>query len=102
MNDAERVAIHIDSLADGEEISDACARVIASWWHGDAAGVGYSFVSTGAILDSGTAVWRALTEDGKLYDTADAFDKRALDYLGTYLVNAGQRGPVNGWSDLWL
>jgi len=101
MSDHDAVRDHLDSLEPGQEMSDGAARTVASWWHNGGASVSYAFVSTGAITRSGSYVWADLTDDGRCYSTAGAFDRRALDYLGTYLVNAGERGPVDGWSDLW-
>lgn len=36
--------------ANGEQISDACARAIAALWHGGQRSRAYAFASTGAIL----------------------------------------------------
>lgn len=90
---------------EGREITDGCARTIASWYASGNETKGYAFVSTGAIKESGTAVWRSLTDMGRgpsAYDRATPADKLALDMLGTYLVNAGERGPVEGWSGVWV
>lgn len=82
------------------EIDNATARVIASWYaSGDTAQ--QAFVSTGAIVDD--RLWRLLTDDGALYDAAPTEShKLALDMLGTYLLNRSDRGPIAGWSTLWV
>jgi hypothetical protein len=89
---------------EGREVSDACARVIASWWHGGQASAGYSFVSTGAITtDDPSELWREL--GGRERDGQPEWMKDALDCLGTYLVrrvNDGRTGAVAGWSGLWV
>jgi len=100
VNDHDRVMAHIaECEIEGREISDACARMIASWWHSGVGSPGYSFASTGAISDP-TEVWRDLMGDDYWLVAPD--DRKAFDYLGTYLVLAGERGPVEGWSKLWL
>ena len=101
MNDSQKVAIHCQARQDaGEEISDACARVIAASWYSSNAGA--SFATTGAITVSPSALWRELFlpeyESGRM----SAGDRLAADMLGTYLTAAGERGPVAGWSGLWL
>jgi len=91
----------------GREISDSCARVIASMYHDGQASESYAFTSTGVILSDD--LWR---EFFPTYSTPNAgyaalsADERLLaDMMGTYLGNrriAGNAGPVNGWSTLWL
>lgn len=83
-----------------EEISDACARTIASWYHDGGTSDTYAFVSTGAIVADD--LWRQFTYNGELYKSADADHKLALDALGTYLLNREDKGPVPGWSNLWI
>lgn len=82
------------------EISDACARVIASWFSGGQSTAGYAFASTGAVLGDGHQVYRSLVGDS--YQGHPAWLRTTLDMLGTYLVRAGERGPVAGWSALWV
>jgi len=102
MRDAQKVQIHLDGREEsGEEMSDACARVVASWFAAGM-GVGQAFASTGAIASPADDVWRDLTDNGRVYSSASPEDRRALDWLGTYLLNRGDRGPVPGWSDLWI
>jgi hypothetical protein len=99
--DAVSAAITADLLdPNAGEISDACARVIASWFHDGQSSAGYSFVSTGAIADP-TDVYRDLTP-GDVYNDQPEWMQAALSCLGTYLSNRADRGPVSGWSNLWV
>lgn len=84
--------------AAGEEISDGVARTIAGMYASDH--IGGAFASTGAITGD---VYHALFYIGhvSLYDDAPGCDRLMMDMMGTYLVAAGQRGPVPGWSGLW-
>jgi hypothetical protein len=80
-----------------EPINDACARMIAAQWHGGQATAMCSFATTGAITPA-------------LYDEVDrevhahwnTFDGPILKALGYYIQHRGERGPVPGWSNLWL
>lgn len=81
------------------EIDDGTARTIAALWHSPGRPLGAAFSSTGAIADPTSDTWRALF--GDRYDTMNAREKRHADWLGTYLLNAGPRGPVDGWSNIW-
>lgn len=100
MDDHTAVMVHVHARHEtGEEISDECARVIASWWY-EGMGAGYAFVSTGAITTTPTDLWRRLCADS--YDSMSADDKLCADMLGTYLLNRDERGPVEGWSGLWV
>ena len=88
--------------AEDREIDDATARVIASWYHNG--GDGYAFVSTGSI-NGASRTWNDLTEDGKVYGYASAFEKECLNWLGTYLIHRFKEtngAPIHGWSGLWL
>ena len=97
-NDERAVTIACQiAQSEGREISDSTARTIASWY-AEGMGVGQAFASTGSIEDP-TLLWREL---GAGYEHESAPFRLALDMLGTYLVNAGKRGPVAGWSDLWV
>lgn len=100
--DEAAVLVEVQAAQDeGREISDACARVIASWFSGGESAAGYAFVSTGTVpRDPDVVVWRELV--GDTYATHPAWLRLALDALGTYLVRAGERGPVEGWSKLWV
>jgi hypothetical protein len=87
-----------------EEITDGCARVIASWYHNGGTSDTYAFVSTGAIQSED--LWRQFTNDGALYEEERNPDVRqALDALGTYLlarIKADNTGQVPGWSNMWV
>lgn len=102
MNDTTAVMAEVNARLGKEEISDGCARTIASWYHNGQASLGYSFVSSGAIPAEPSDVWHDLTDNGKAYESAERDDRTALDMLGTYLTNAGPRGPVDGWSNRWV
>lgn len=90
---------------EGREISDACARVIASMYHEGQASRSYSFASTGYIGDSayGTSpLWREMFPNYTSMPKEEAF---LADMMGTYLLARLRRdemGKVEGWSDLWL
>lgn len=106
MSDFDKVMTHLRTVPTDEygsgEISDACARVIASWYGtGDDTHV-MRFCSTGAVTDEITPseLWHRLAGDH--YHIVSADDKLALDFLGTYMQNRADKGPVEGWSDLWL
>jgi hypothetical protein len=99
MGDLEN-AVHAARVAQGhdQEIDDATARVIASLYHEGQASVSYSFVSTGAIVDP-TSVYREMFPN---YDALAPDEKLLASMFGTYLHNRPDRGPVAGWSRIWL
>lgn len=82
------------------EIDDGTARTIAAWYQSPGQPDGAAFASTGAIR--GDSVWHQLAQPEYSNGSADAHDRFILDMLGTYLVQAGERGPVAGWSRLWV
>ena len=84
--------------AEGREIGDATARVIASMYHDG--GDGYAFASSGYIADDDDT-WRSLFGRG-FYETMTADERLLADMLGTYFTNRPDRGRVAGWSGLWL
>ena len=86
--------------ADAEEISDGCARTIASMYHEPGYPAGPAFSTSGAISDP-DEVWDALFGRG-FYSSMTMDEKMLADMLGTYLIAAGPRGPVPGWSSLWV
>lgn len=100
MSDQSAVFAEVRAKSGREEISDGCARTIASWYHDGGVSDTYAFVSTGAIRSD--ELWRQFTNGGALYESASADDKRALDALGTYLLKRKEKGPVAGWSDMWV
>lgn len=101
MGDFDRIDAYIKALLPGEEISDACARVIASHYHDGGASQSYAFVSTGAIANS-TELWREMFIDLYRDPFTPEHVRRMADYFGTYLLVNGPRGPVPCWSNLWL
>lgn len=101
--DALAVALEVRAVQEAGtgEISDACARVIASWRHGGQASPGCAFVSTGAITtDDPSDLWHDLC--GNAYGETRGWERAALDCLGTYLINRESRDAVPGWSGLWV
>lgn len=86
---------------EGREISDGAARAIAAGYQEGMPSA--SFATTGAISDP-TEVWRDLfyVNGRSMYPSMSTDEKLAADMLGTYLSNAGKRGPVAGWSGLWV
>ena len=76
-------------------IPDATARAIASQYHGGQATALYAFTSTGAITtDLLTEVYAEL---------GDATNRTHLRALTDYIIDYGStRGPVPGWSRLWV
>lgn len=95
-------AIHAECVAaqaEGREISDGCARTIASQWHSPGNSTA-AFSTTGAIIGSIDALWADFFLPVR--ERRSESDKLAADLLGTYLLNAGPRGPVAGWSNVWV
>lgn len=106
MGDMEKaLAECYKAQGEGREITDACARVIASMYHNGQASRGYSFASTGYIGDSAygsSPLWRELFPNYKDLPKDEAL---LADMLGTYLLARlcrGEMGKVEGWSQLWL
>ena len=85
-----------EARAEDREIADDIARRIAAQLHSGQATALYSLASTGAI-DSGR-LRRELIEAYELHPPEQVRDW--IDYLGTYALHAGDRGPVEGWSEL--
>lgn len=102
--DQDRINQHVRwAQAHGQEISDACARMIGAAWHGsnDTA----SFSTTGAIVTDPSTLWHdffSVRGVPDFYAQMSPEDRMAADSLGTYLHDAGERGPVDGWSGLWI
>lgn len=86
------------------EISDACARVIATWWLPGRDTPGYAFVSTGEILEENPGdLWYDLGGHGYRDAETPLWVQVTLDLFGTYLTSRRDaRGPVPGWSKLWI
>lgn len=100
MSDENAVFAEVRAKSGKEEISDGCARTIASWYHDGGVSDTYAFVSTGAIVADD--LWHQFTHSGKLYESASADERLALDALGTYLLNREDKGRVTGWSNMWV
>lgn len=78
-------------------ISDGAARTIASWWVSGP--TGQSFVTTGAVPEG---VWDELVDGGAVVTTAPPEHAAALQMLRDYLTHHAGRGPVAGWSGVWV
>lgn len=80
----------------GQVINDGQARVIASDWHGGQGSSMYSLTSCGAIDD------RLHDEIEQAIREASIGQRRlSLLALDRYVRQAGERGPISGWSGLW-
>jgi len=79
-------------------ISDAQARTIAADWHGGQASALYSLASSGAITDPAGTKFE-ISRDVRSLDTGRA--RRPLLALYKYVEHHGERGPVEGWAQLW-
>lgn len=85
-----------EARAEGQEIGDDIARRIAAQLHGGQSTALYSLASTGAIDPE-----RLRHELAAAYELHPPEQVRDwIDCLGTYALHAGERGPVEGWSDL--
>ena len=84
------------------EVSDGCARTIASWWHApDNGEAALRFVATGEIATPADDVWRGLWTPAE-YAALSTAHRLALDMLSTYLLHREDRGPVPGWTRMWV
>lgn len=99
MGDMEKAVAECHDAHGKREISDAAARVIASMYHEGQASVSYSFVSTGAIPDDTSRLWREMFPD---YSACSTDERLLADMMGTYLISNAGRGRVDGWANLWL
>lgn len=101
MSDEQAVMAELAAVRDGERevITDGCARTIAAWWHSPStADVPMSALShTGAVDVAGLL---PLVERNKV--GADTDTCEALDALAAYARHHGDRGPVDGWSNVWV
>jgi hypothetical protein len=88
--------INVDDRA---RVSNGLARVIGSRWYTGQEPDSYAFVSTGAIPQDVVSFWRTLVPS---YLSLGGFDRRALDFLAGYLLRNAGRGPVPGWSQVWV
>jgi hypothetical protein len=81
-----------------KSVDHIAARMIASQFHGGQASALYCLASTGAIdLERLRNEYIAIHADPNICED----DKRKLDHLGSYVLDHGIRGPVEGWSRLW-
>ncbi|WP_158889025.1 hypothetical protein [Amycolatopsis anabasis] len=104
MSDADlvRAALHIhdhDPAGLDNRTANALARVIATWWYAGDDTDYYTFVSIGAVPDNPQDLWRRMAPAA---NGAPPADRRALDFLGSYLLRHAGRGPVPGWQFIWL
>jgi hypothetical protein len=98
MSDNKRIASGIAAAkSEGRELDDLTAKMIAAQFH-DGSQEALAFLSTGTKLGDASLVWRAFF--GDCYDRLGKSDKEAADWLGTYLVNRADRGPIPGWENL--
>lgn len=90
----------------GVEISDACARVIASMYHGGQASDSYALASSGYVHDSETTTGDLCRELFGDYWKLSEDEQLLYDMMGTYLLERDRNGRVSeaipGWSELWL
>ena len=93
MSDTTIISEAVTDWQQGHPITDLQARVIASAWHGGQASALYSLASCGAIRgDLESEIVSVIVETGD--------ETEELAALGAYVGRAGERGPVDGWSDL--
>lgn len=76
-------------------LTDAQARVVASWWHGGMRCPLYALSSTGYISEATEPVITELLAD------ATEADREPLAALLAYVTVTGHREPVDGWHLLW-
>jgi hypothetical protein len=81
--------------AEDGKIADDTARRIATHLHGGQASALYSLASTGAI-DYEQIRQELEAAQGEHSDHV----REWIDCLGNYVLGAGARGPVDGWSNL--
>ena len=66
-----------------EEITDACAATIASWWQSPG-NTGYAMAQ---LASTGTVDYQELVDDiAAVYPAAEGKDRVALDMLGTWAL----------------
>jgi hypothetical protein len=78
-------------------ISDGAARTIASWWTDGP--LAEQFASTGTVTEG---VWDELTDRGAVVRQVNPDHRQALEKLRDYLTRHAGRGPVQGWSEVWV
>jgi hypothetical protein len=94
------VVAHCRAARDADcNVSDACARMAGCLYQRGPFSASATFASTGTIRDP-DALWRELFPR---YATVTSLAERLVaDMLRRYLTTAGHRGPVPGWSELYL
>lgn len=97
MDDDTAIAAEIAALSGDDVISDGCARTIAAQWHSGQLSPLYALTSSGAIVDGVPA-----EIDAAVTETTVVDDLSALQELSRYADYHGTRGPVDGWSSLWV
>lgn len=100
--DARDVQIEcLAAVAANREVSDGCARTIASFYHEGGRSASFLFVMDGAVTVEPVSLWRELF--GHIdYEHTDHVTRLWMDMMGTYLIAAGMRGAVDGWSQMWV
>ena len=96
--------VYVDGLVywivQAEPLTDGQARRIASDWHGGQWSKLYSLASTGSTEDDNGSTDALLGEiDRELGNATEG--QAELAQLGDYVRQAGARGPVPGWANLW-
>lgn len=102
-SDARAIARAVNLACGVEEIDHGTARAVASGYNKP--GIVAQFVTTGAIRPDATTLWRAVTDDCRLYQSATREERAALDALGTYLLHREHEDggrAVPGWAQMWV
>lgn len=102
MADADKIDAGIRHALDSRDglIDDGTARTIASQWHDPRYADGPVFSTTGAISDP-EDVWRALFGGLPALHPYTFQDMKHAAFLLHYLLAAGPRSAVPGWSGVW-
>ena len=100
--DDELTEMSIDrARAEGREIDDATARMIAAQLHAGQDTALYSFASTGAI--DRVELASELLQSYKTINFQEVPHVEAwVGWLGTYAIMREDEGPIDGWHTLWL
>jgi len=96
-HDEQAIRLGIEAArGDGRPVDDTVARVIAVLVHGGQGSALYSLASTGNLTDD-----RLQDELRRLHDEADEKTLEWVEALEAYAATREERGPVDGWSQLW-
>jgi len=106
MSDMDKAVAYCRAAQDmGAEISDACARVIASMYHGGQKSATYALASSGYLPPGEAAAFIVPDLFGK-YGQLTEDERMLYDMMGTYVLDRVREGRVgaaiDGWSNLWL